>query len=69
MFPSILQTDLVSVLPIQVAIWIFGTALIYFFIRYSQSETAGSDLNPMELFLVLMSAEPYDSLSSSDSPF
>ncbi len=69
MFPSILQTDLVSVLPIQVAIWIFGTALIYFFIRYSQSETADNDLNPIELFLVLMSAEPYDSLSSSNSTF
>jgi len=69
MFPSILQADLASVVPIQVAIWLFGTVLIFFIIRYSQSGTAGTDPNPIELFLALISGEPYDTLSSSDFSF
>jgi len=66
MFPSILQADLVSVVPIQVAVWLFGIALFYFFIRYSQRGTAENDINPIDLFLALLSGEPYDALSSSD---
>jgi hypothetical protein len=66
MFPSIFQADLVSVVPIQVAVWLFGTALIYFFIRYSQGETAEADINPIDLFLALLSGGPYDTLPNSD---
>jgi hypothetical protein len=69
MFPSILQADLVSVFPIQIAIWLFGTALIYFLFRYSQGDTAGTDHNPIIFFLASISGEPYDSLSSSDFSF
>jgi hypothetical protein len=69
MFPSILQADLVSVLPIQVAIWLFGTALIYFFFRYSQGGTAETDHNPIVFFLASISGEPYDTLPSSDFSF
>jgi hypothetical protein len=69
MFPSILQADLVSVVPIQVAVWLFGAALIYFFIRYSQGGTAETDINPIDLFLALLSGEPYDILPSSDCSF
>jgi hypothetical protein len=69
MCPSIFQADLVSVVPIQVAVWLFGAALIYFFIRYSLGGTAETDINPIDLFLVLLSGEPYDTLSSSDCSF
>jgi hypothetical protein len=69
MFPSILQADLVFVVPIQVAVWLFGVALIYFFIRYSLGGTAETDINPIDLFLALLSGEPYDILSSSDCSF
>jgi hypothetical protein len=69
MLTSILQTNLVSVVPIQVAVWLFGAALFYFFIRYSQGGTAETDINPIDLFLALLSGEPYDTLSSSDCSF
>ena len=69
MFASIFQTDLVSVVPIQVAIWLFGTALIYFLFRYSQAVTAGTDPNPIVLFLASISGEPYDTLPGSDFSF
>ena len=69
MFPSILHADLVSVAPIQVAVWLFGAALFYFFIRYSQGGTAETDINPIDLFLALLSGEPYDTLPSSDYSF
>jgi hypothetical protein len=69
MFTSILQADLVSVVPIQVAAWLFGAALIYFFIRYSLGGTTETDINPIDLFLALLSGEPYDTLSSSDYSF
>jgi hypothetical protein len=69
MFPSILQADLASVVPIQVAVWLFGAALFYFFIRYSQGGIAETDTNPVDLFLLLLSGEPYDTLSSSDYSF
>jgi len=64
MFPSILQADLVSVIPI--AVWLFGAVLIYFFIRYSQRGTAETDINPIDLFLASLSGEPYDTPPSSD---
>jgi hypothetical protein len=67
MFPSILQADLVAVAPIFV--WLFGAALIYFFIRYSQGGTAETDINPIDLFLALLSGEPYDTPPSSDYSF
>jgi hypothetical protein len=69
MFTSILQADLVSVVPIQVAVWLFGAALFYFFIRYSQGGTAETDINPIDLFLALLSGESYDTLPSSDCSF
>jgi len=69
MFTSILQADLVSVIPIQVAVWLFGAALFYFFIRYSQGGTAETDINPIDLFLALLSGEPYETLSSPDYSF
>jgi len=69
MFTSILQADLVSVIPIQVAFWLFGAALFYFFIQYSLGGTAETDINPIDLFLALLSGEPYDALSSSDYSF
>ena len=69
MFPSILQADLFAVVPIQVAVWLFGAALFYFFIRYSQGGTAETDINPIDLFLALLSGEPYDTLPSSDFSF
>ena len=69
MFPSILQADLVSVVPIQIAIWLFGTALIYFLFWYSQAVTAGTDPNPIALFLASISGEPYDTLPGSDFSF
>jgi hypothetical protein len=67
MFPSILQADLVALVPI--AVWLFGAALIYFFIRYSQGGTTETDINPIDLFLALLSGEPYDTLPNSDYPF
>jgi hypothetical protein len=67
MFPSILQADLVAVVPIVV--WLFGAALIYFFIRYSQGGTAETDINPIDLFLALLSGEPYDTPPISDYSF
>jgi len=69
MFPSILQADLVSFVPIQVAVWLFGAALFYFFIRYSQSGTSEASINPIDLFLALLSGEPYDTVPSSDFSF
>jgi len=69
MFTSILQADLVSVVSIQVALWLFGATLFYFFIRYSQGGTAETDFNPIDLFLALLSGEPYDTLPSSDCSF
>jgi len=69
MFASILQTDLVSAVPIQVAVWLFGAALFYFFIRYSLGGTAETDINPIDLFLALLSGEPGDTLPSSDFSF
>ena len=69
MFPSILQTDLVSVILIHAAVWLIGTALIYFFIRYTQAETAETDINPIDLFLALLSGGSYDTLSSPDCSF
>jgi hypothetical protein len=69
MFPSILHSDVVSVVPIQVAVWLFGAALFYFFIRYSQGGAAETDTNPIDLFLALLSGEPYDTLPSSDCSF
>jgi hypothetical protein len=69
MFPSILQADLVAVVPIQVAVWLFGAALFYFFIRYSQGGIEETDINPIDLFLALLSGEPYDTLPSSDCSF
>jgi len=69
MFPSILQADLVAVVPIQIAVWLFGAAIFYFFIRYSQSGIAETDINPIDLFLALLSGEPYDTLPSSDCSF
>ena len=69
MFPSILQADLVAVVPIQVAFWLFGAALFYFFIRYAQGGAAETDINPIDLFLALLSGEPYDTLPSSDYSF
>jgi len=69
MFPSILQADLVSVVPIQVAAWLYGAALFYFFIRHSLDGTAETDINPIDLFLALLSGEPYDILPSSDCSF
>ena len=64
MFPSILQAALVSVVPI--AVWLFGAALIYFFISYSQGGTEETEINPIDLFLALLSGEPYDIPRSSD---
>ena len=69
MFASILQTDLVSAVPIQVAAWLFGAALFYFFIRYSLGGTAETDINPIDLFLALLSGEPGNTLPSSDFSF
>jgi hypothetical protein len=69
MFTSILQADLASVIPIQVAVCLFGAALFYFFIRYSLDGIAETDINPIDLFLALLSGEPYDTLSSSDCSF
>ena len=69
MFPAILQTDLVSIVSIQVGLWLFGTLLIYFFFRYSQHGTVTSEHNPMDLLLAAFSAEPYDILSGSDYSF
>jgi len=69
MFPSILQADLASVDPIQVSAWLFGAALFYFFIRYTQGGTAETDINPIDLFLALLSGEPYDTLPGSDRSF
>jgi len=69
MFNSILQADLVSVVSIQVALWLFGTALIYSFFRYSQGRTAGTDHDPIDIFLAVFSAEPYNTLSSSEYSF
>ncbi len=69
MFPSIFHADVVSVVPIQVAVWLFGAALFYFFIRYSQGGIAETDINPIDLFLALLSGEPYDTLPSSDYSF
>ena len=69
MFPSILQADLVSVVPIQIALWLFGISLLYFFLRYSQGGTAGADHNPIVLFLASISAEPYNTLSNLDCSF
>jgi len=66
MLLSIIQADFVSVVSIQVALWLFGTALIYSFFRYSQCRTAGTDHNPIDLFLAVFSAEPYNTLASSD---
>jgi len=69
MFSSILQADLVSVVPIQVAAWLYAAALFYFFIRYSQGGTAETDINPIDLFLALLSGEPYNIPPSSDYSF
>ena len=69
MFHSILQADLASVIPIQVVVWLFGAALFYSFIRYSQDGTAETDINPINLFLALLSGELYDTLPSSDCSF
>lgn len=66
MFTSIMQADLVNVITIQVALWLFGTMLIYSFVRYAQSKTAETDHNPIDLFLAVFSAEPYSTFSSSD---
>jgi hypothetical protein len=62
MIPSIFQADLVSVVPIQITVWLFGVALFYLFILYSQGGTAEADMNPIDLFLALLSGEPYDAL-------
>ena len=69
MFTSILQADLAYVFSIQVAVCLFGAALFYFFIRYSQDRTEETDINPIDLFLALLSGEPYDTLPSSDYSF
>jgi len=69
MFTFILQADLVTVIAIQVALWLFGTMLIYFFVRYSQAKTAETDHNPIDLFLAVFSAEPYSIFSSSEYSF
>jgi len=69
MFPSILQADLASVVPIQVAFWLFGAAIFYYFIQYSLGGTTETDINPIDLFLALLSGEPYDTLPSSDCSF
>jgi len=69
MFPSILHADVVSVVPIQVAVWIFGAAIFYFFIQYSLGGTTETDINPIDLFLALLLGEPYDILPSSDCSF
>jgi len=69
MFTSILQAELFSVVPIQAAVWLFATALIYFFIRYSQAGTAETDINPVDLFLALLSGGPYDTQPRSDFSF
>jgi hypothetical protein len=66
MFSSILQADLASFDPVQAAFWLIGTALVYFFIRYSLGVTSETDINPVDLFLALLSGGPYDDLSSSD---
>jgi hypothetical protein len=68
MFPSILHADVVSVIPIQVAVWLFGAAIFYFFIQYSGGTTE-TDINPIELFLALLSGESYDTLPSSECSF
>jgi len=69
MFPSIFHADVVSVVPIQVAVWLFGAAIFYFFIQYSLGGTTETDINPIDLFLALLSGEPYDTLPSSDCSF
>ena len=69
MFPSIFQADIVSVAPIMVAVWLFGATLFYFFIRYSQGGIAETDINPIDLFLALLSGEPYDIPPNPDFPF
>ena len=69
MFASIIQADLVSVVSIQVALWLFGTALIYSFFCYSQGRTTETDHNPIDLFLAVFSAEPYDTLTNPDYSF
>jgi len=69
MFPSILHADVVSVVPIQVAVWLFGAAIFCFFIQYSLGRTTETDINPIDLFLALLSGEPYETLPSSDYSF
>jgi len=69
MFPSILHADVVSVTNIQVAVWLFGAAIFYFFIQYSLGGTTETDINPIELFLALLSGESYDTLPSSECSF
>jgi len=69
MFNSIFQADLVSVISIQIALWLFGAALFYCFIRYTQSGTAETDINPVDLFLTLLSGEEYDTMPSADCSF
>lgn len=69
MFTLILQADLVNVIAIQVALWLFGTMLIYCFVRYSQGKTVETDHNPIDLFLAVFSAEPYSIFSSTERSF
>ena len=59
MFPSILHADVVFVTNIQVAVWLFGAAIFYFFIQYSLGGTTETDINPIELFLALLSGVSY----------
>lgn len=69
MFASILDLALVSIDPIQVAVWLFGTVIFYCFIRYCQGATAETDINPVDLFLTLLSGEPFETLPGSDYSF
>lgn len=69
MFASILQAEFVSVVLVQAAIWLFGTALIFSLFRYSQVGTEGSEPNPIVVLLASISGEPYDTLSSTDYSF
>jgi hypothetical protein len=69
MFSSIFNADVVSVFPIQVVVCLFGAVIFYFFLQYSLGRTTETDINPIELFLALLSGESYDTLPSSDSSF
>ena len=62
MLEPILQVDFICVALVQLVAWLCSMVLIYIFIRSSRAGAEDPEINPVDLFLALLSGESFGTL-------